>query len=103
MTGLIFLVKPLRGIRVHLFIYLFQAGNPNPTFDILVLTTPLNSCSLSFLLSLSLLPLGQRLFLTQLFVASDTPGPRSCLGPLDVAQMQKMQRDTVYTHALRND
>lgn len=81
----------------------FQTGYPKPTFETLVLTTPLNSCHLSFLLSLSLLPLGQRLFLRQVFVASDTPGPGSCVGPLEVAQVQKMQRDAGYTHALRND
>lgn len=63
-------------------------------FDILVLTIPINSSHFPFLLSLSLPPLGQRLFHTQVFVVSDTPGPRSCLGPLEVAQMQKMQRDT---------
>jgi len=39
----------------------------------------------------------------QVFVASDTPGLGSCLGPLEVAQVQKMQRDAGYTHALGND
>lgn len=38
-------------------IYFFQTGNPNSTFDLLVLTTPINSSYLCFLLSLSLLPL----------------------------------------------
>lgn len=82
-----------RKIRVT-SIYLFQTRNLNSTFDILVLTSPIYSCYLPFLLRLSLLPLSQRLFLTQVFVTSDTPASRSCLDPVEVAQMQKMQRDT---------